>query len=584
MQVSDIQQQIKNLFICESSFECLGIAESLGQELSLHGINIELEWVLKELVAATLNKKSGLEREGGLLGIAGVAKGMKETVLPYLVPLIPIILESQSDKGVPVREAAHLAMTNILDCVCKDAISILMPTLLQGTRGKWQSKIATLKYLESLIDKYPQEICELMPMLIPEITNCLHDTKSLVSEEGIKTMIKVCQSVGNPDIEPHIKILVDCMAHPDQLSEAVKTISSTTFVAEVTGPALALMVPLLIRALNDRSVSMLRSTVIIADNLFKLVRNPKDAGQFLPQIMPGLDRIIDTAAFPEIRNLANRAKTTLVKAAAANQGGFEFNVANIESEKQIKSFLAKKTIFITSFYNNTVQFASQVISNLIKRECFKLQEWEAVLVPILKGIMNEEFCKEFIQETRMYYHEGYKKSLPGDVDDDPEGEVLCDIEFSLAYGRMMLLNNTMLKLKRGMRYGLCGHNGAGKSTLLRAIANGKVDGFPSPEQLKCVFVCHDLQGSDTEISVVEFLATDPEFTNVKRSQVEKTLLEVGFTDVRQKQAVGSLSGGWKMKLELARAMLLNADILLLDEPTNHLVFWLNDRTSRMLPG
>jgi len=45
---------------------------------------------------------------------------------------------------------------------------------------------------------------------------------------------------------------------------------------------------------------------------------------------------------------------------------------------------------------------------------------------------------------------------------------------------------------------------------------------------------------------------------------------VGFTDELLRKGVAALSGGWKMKLALARAMLQKADILLLDEPTNHL--------------
>jgi len=53
-------------------------------------------------------------------------------------------------------------------------------------------------------------------------------------------------------------------------------------------------------------------------------------------------------------------------------------------------------------------------------------------------------------------------------------------------------------------------------------------------------------------------------------EIKDALSSVGFTDDRQQQAIGSLSGGWKMKLALARAMLFKADILLLDEPTNHL--------------
>ena len=64
-----------------------------------------------------------------------------------------------------------------------------------------------------------------------------------------------------------------------------------------------------------------------------------------------------------------------------------------------------------------------------------------------------------------------------------EGEELCNCEFSLAYGGMILLNNTKLRLHRGQRYGLCGPNGVGKTTLMRAIANGQLEGFPPGDVL-----------------------------------------------------------------------------------------------------
>jgi ABC-type multidrug transport system ATPase subunit len=52
---------------------------------------------------------------------------------------------------------------------------------------------------------------------------------------------------------------------------------------------------------------------------------------------------------------------------------------------------------------------------------------------------------------------------------------------------------------------------------------------------------------------------------IPRSKIREQLIDVGFDDARQSDIVGGLSGGWKMKLELARAMLYNADLLLLDE-------------------
>jgi len=65
--------------------------------------------------------------------------------------------------------------------------------------------------------------------------------------------------------------------------------------------------------------------------------------------------------------------------------------------------------------------------------------------------------------------------------------------FSLAYGGKILLNNACLRLLRGRRYGLCGANGAGKSTLMRAISRGQLDGFPPADQLKTLYVEHDIQ-------------------------------------------------------------------------------------------
>lgn len=183
--------------------------------------------------------------------------------------------------------------------------------------------------------------------------------------------------------------------------------------------------------------------------------------------------------------------------------------------------------------------------------------------------------------------------------------------FSLAYGGLLLLNHTNLKLYRGHRYGICAGNGKGKSTLMKAIRDGKVEGFPPQDELRTIMVEHALQGEDTGSSIINFIAsgklpmrcrlmgivrsaelfvclmelfswTDVNLVATPREKIAAALLEVGFSEEKQGDPVGSLSGGWKMKLELARAMLIGADILLLDEPTNHLgtcfiLLWFDSR-------
>lgn len=90
------------------------------------------------------------------------------------------------------------------------------------------------------------------------------------------------------------------MSDPDSVAACIKALSSTTFVAEVTAPALAVLVPLLLRALNDRSMEVQRRTVVVIDNLVKLVRNPNVAAVYLSPLVDGVTRIAKGAAFPEV--------------------------------------------------------------------------------------------------------------------------------------------------------------------------------------------------------------------------------------------------------------------------------------------
>ncbi|KAJ8613523.1 hypothetical protein CTAYLR_002218 [Chrysophaeum taylorii] len=159
-------------------------------------------------------------------------------------------------------------------------------------------------------------------------------------------------------------------------------------------------------------------------------------------------------------------------------------------------------------------------------------------------------------------------------DEDPELKTACDVEFSLAYGGKLLLHNTRLFLKCGRRYGICGKNGVGKTTLMRNVANGKIEGF-DPGLCAVYVESHaDDEGDEGELPVQEWVMRRPQLA--ARGKVDdpsdalSLLRGVKFSDELLGAPVSSLSGGWRMKLSLVVAALMDADILLLDEPTNHL--------------
>merc|ERR1712061_147204 len=84
-----------------------------------------------------------------------------------------------------------------------------------------------------------------------------------------------------------------------------------------------------------------------------------------------------------------------------------------------------------------------------------------------------------------------------DVDD--EGVDLYKGSFSLAYGTLTLLRDTKMHLKRDRFYGLLGPNQCGKTTLMRAIANEQLEGFPKRDELKSVFVEHEIEEEEVGV-------------------------------------------------------------------------------------
>ncbi|CAJ1452648.1 unnamed protein product [Effrenium voratum] len=145
-------------------------------------------------------------------------------------------------------------------------------------------------------------------------------------------------------------------------------------------------------------------------------------------------------------------------------------------------------------------------------------------------------------------------------------------------GGHMLLKDAILDLRRGRRYGVVGRNGAGKTTLMSTIAAGGVSGMSS--DVKTLHVKPEVLVEASDLNAIQFCRKELKNQTVDDEAMEDALTKVGFPEAMQHKSVNELSGGWRMKLLLASAMMRDCDILLLDEPTNHLdkqsVEWLSE--------
>ena len=184
---------------------------------------------------------------------------------------------------------------------------------------------------------------------------------------------------------------------------------------------------------------------------------------------------------------------------------------------------------------------------------------------------------------------------------------------TLARGAKRLIENASLTIFPGHKVGLVGPNGCGKSSLfalLRGHAHQDAGDIYLPEKWVIAHVAQETPQShrsaldyatdgDVELRAVEKDLADAETNHATgeiiadlhvhydhiggytaKSRAASMLSGLGFSAEQQDQPVATFSGGWRMRLNLAQALMCRSDLLLLDEPTNHLdldaVMWLED--------
>src|SRR5271167_1425811 len=161
--------------------------------------------------------------------------------------------------------------------------------------------------------------------LIPVVEGGMHDLKTEVARAAAKAMLSLTTLLQNDDVAPRIPLLIATMQNPsaETLQRAIHALSQTTFVAVVTSPVLALLTPLLERSLNTPTTAqeVLRQTVVVVENLTKLVHDPVEARTFLPKLKPGVKAVQDRASLPEVREMATRALNVINKAMGEDVDG-----------------------------------------------------------------------------------------------------------------------------------------------------------------------------------------------------------------------------------------------------------------------
>ena len=256
-------------------------------------------------------------REGGLLILRALCEIVGRPAEPFVVSgFFAAALDECGSSSAAIRAAAEDTSSALVQLASPWAFSpLLLPMILQSLEsGDWRVKYKALDCLSQCAHTSPLQVNYLLPKLIPKVTTEVWDTKAQVSKASTSALLAICKTCKNPDVLPAIPAVVAAISKPSETNKAVSELMSTTFVASVDAATLAILCPVLARALKERLAIHKRAACIVIKNMSRLVESPTAVAPFGPLLVPELKKVAENVQFEEIRDNALEALNNLTKA------------------------------------------------------------------------------------------------------------------------------------------------------------------------------------------------------------------------------------------------------------------------------
>mmetsp|Transcript_36317 Transcript_36317/g.82796 ORF Transcript_36317/g.82796 Transcript_36317/m.82796 type:complete len:2659 (-) Transcript_36317:74-8050(-) len=300
---------LDQLLTAEAYADRRGAAYGLGGVVKGLGISALKQFdVMNELQSACGDKKSERRREGALFAFECLSDTLGRLFEPYVIHILPLLLNCCGDTQTAVREAADGAARAVMAQLSGQGVKLVMPALLKGLEDRaWRTKAASVELLGAMAYCAPRQLGNCLPTIVPTLATTLTDSHIKVREGAKVALQHVGSVIRNPEILSLAPQLLLALEDPNgQTAMALEVVVSTTFVNAVDAPSLALLVPIVQRGLKERGADIKKRAAEIVANMCNLVADHKDVTHYLGRLLPALKQaLLDPS--PEVRQTTGRA-------------------------------------------------------------------------------------------------------------------------------------------------------------------------------------------------------------------------------------------------------------------------------------
>lgn len=239
-----VQRLLDQLFTARQYAARRGAAYGLAGVIKGRGISALKDFrIMSTLKSAVENKKDANMRQGALFAFELLSLILGRLFEPYVIQLLPLLLQGFGDSVIDVREACSDAAKVCFSSLSSYGVKVILPDLLDGLdESAWRSKKGACETLGAMAYLAPHQLAISLPDIIPPLTTVLNDSHKEVRLAANRSLKKFGEVISNPEVKDVVEVLLRALSDPTKYTEeALDVLMKVSFVHYLDAPSLALV-------------------------------------------------------------------------------------------------------------------------------------------------------------------------------------------------------------------------------------------------------------------------------------------------------------------------------------------------------